>query len=65
MIMINSKEVIWKKDETISLLLKRMNFVFPMIVVKINGRLIKKDKYSTQLINDNDEISVIHMISGG
>lgn len=63
--MINSKEVIWKKDETISLLLKRMNFVFPMIVVKINGRLIKKDKYSTQLINDNDEISVIHMISGG
>ncbi|MCK5598784.1 sulfur carrier protein ThiS [bacterium] len=65
MLIINSKEVIWKKDETISLLLKRMNFVFPMIVVKINGRLIKKDKYSTQLINDNDEISVIHMISGG
>ena len=65
MLIINSKEVIWKKDETISLLLKRMNFVFPMIVVKINGRLIKKDEYSTQLINDNDEISVIHMISGG
>ena len=65
MLIINSKEITWKKDETVSLLLKRMNFVFPMIVVKINGRLIKKDKYSTQLINDNDEISVIHMISGG
>ena len=65
MLKINSKEVIWKEDETVSLLLKRMNFVFPLIIVKINGQLIKKDKYSTQLISDNDEISVIHMISGG
>ena len=50
---------------TISELLKVKNFTFKFIVIKINGQLIKKDKYSEAQVSDGDKVDIIHMISGG
>jgi len=50
---------------TVSQLLEIKNFTFKMIVVKINSKLIKKDVYETTLIKNNDNVNVIHLISGG
>ncbi|RLD55970.1 MAG: thiamine biosynthesis protein ThiS [Bacteroidetes bacterium] len=50
---------------TVSQLLEIKNFTFKMIVIKINGKLIKKDVYETTLIKNNDNVNVIHLISGG
>lgn len=64
-ITVNNREVEWIEGETVKGLLKRMNFTFPLIVVKIDGKLIPKDKYGDTNISDNAEVSAIHLISGG
>ena len=46
-------------------LLEVMKFRFPMIVVKINGKLIKKSDYETATVVDGDDVEAIHLISGG
>ena len=50
---------------TISEILALKNFTFRMLVVKVNGKLIKKDKYSLAEVVDGDDIQILHMISGG
>lgn len=50
---------------SVSDLLKYMNFVFPNIVVKVNGKLVKKDNRTNFIISDGDKVDAIHMISGG
>ncbi|HID26129.1 MAG TPA: sulfur carrier protein ThiS [Thermoplasmata archaeon] len=65
MIEVNGRKVGWKKDETISELLKRMNYLFPLVIVKINGEVIPRKEFSNVVVPDNSKIDVIHMISGG
>ncbi len=64
-ITVNKKVVDFIENETIKLLLKRMHFTFPMIVVKADGELIRKTEYSKFIIKNNSKIDVIHLISGG
>lgn len=65
MIKVNGNTVDFVENETVSELLKRMRYVFPNVVVKINKELVKKTDFKDTFIPDNSEISVIHMISGG
>jgi sulfur carrier protein len=64
-IIVNNKKQDWKQDETVKELLKRMKYTFPLVVVKINGELIPRKKFSEVKIPENAKIDVIHMISGG
>ena len=64
-ITVNNREVAFIENETVKDLLKRMNYTFPMIVVKINGKLIPKEKYPTQIVPNNAKVDAIHLISGG
>jgi len=50
---------------TITEVLKLKNYTFKMMVVKINGVLIKKDQYKIANVIDGDDVQIIHMISGG
>jgi len=50
---------------TVTELFSRMKYNFPMIIVKINGHLIKKDQYDQVSIQDGDKVEAIHLISGG
>ena len=65
MIIVNGKTVDFIDNETVSGLLKRMKYVFPNVVVKINGELVKRTGFADTIIPDKSEVSVIHMISGG
>ena len=62
---VNGKQVTWIKEETIKDLLKRMKYTFPLVIVKIDKKVIPRSKYSDTLVPDNSKIDVIHMISGG
>ena len=62
---VNNNKVEWVKDETVTQLLKRMRYTFPLVVVKINGDVIPRNNFSNVIIPDNAQIAVIHMISGG
>lgn len=46
-------------------LLRIKNFTFKMLVVKINGTLVKKSDYEKTAIGEGDDVMVLHLISGG
>lgn len=50
---------------TVNELLAIKRFTFKMLVVKVNGKLVKKNEYSIATIKDGDDVQVIHLISGG
>ncbi len=62
---VNSVRHDWVENETIARLLKRVNYIFPMIVVKVNGVVVPKTRYDGELIPDGSKIEVIHIESGG
>ncbi len=66
-ILLNNRNEAFDSYEEMSVeqLLKLKKFTFPMIIVKINGKLIKKDKYSTSIIKNGDDVTALHLISGG
>jgi sulfur carrier protein len=61
----NRKEEFNKESMSISEVLEIKNFSFTNLVIKINGKLIKKDAYSSSIIKAGDKVDIIHMISGG
>jgi thiazole synthase/sulfur carrier protein len=62
---VNEKKVDWVENETVKLLLKRMKYTFPLVVVKINEKVVPRKDFSEEKIPDNSKVAVIHMISGG
>ncbi|GAG35747.1 unnamed protein product [marine sediment metagenome] len=65
MIKVNGRAVEWEENLIVELLLKKCKYTFPLIMVKINGKYIPKEKYKDTLIADNDDVQVIHSIAGG
>lgn len=61
----NRLETIDKEGVTVSDLLDIKQFTFKMLVVKINGKLIKKDQYATALVHEGDQVQILHLMSGG
>ena len=61
----NNPEEFDAETLTVNELLKVKNFTFKMLVIKINGTLIKKTEYETARIHEGDEVHVLHLISGG
>ncbi|NOQ28444.1 MAG: sulfur carrier protein ThiS [Bacteroidales bacterium] len=61
----NRPESFTQKIITISQLLEIKNFTFKMLVIKVNGKLVKKDEYSSFEINEGDDVTVLHLVSGG
>ncbi len=64
-IMVNGSSMDWEQDLTIKGVLKRKNYTFKLLVVKVNGKLIKKDKYDTTTIPPGASVQVLHLMSGG
>ena len=64
-VVVNGKVVDWIENETVKELLKRMRYTFPLVVVKINEKVVPRKDFSEVKIPDNSIIAVIHMVSGG
>jgi thiamine biosynthesis protein ThiS len=62
---VNTLKKDWVKGETVAELLRRMNYVYPMLVIKINGEIIPRTQYATKIILDGSTVEVIHLESGG
>lgn len=50
---------------TVDELLRVKKFSFKMLVIRINGNLVRKDEYHSALIRDKDDVMVLHLVSGG
>ena len=65
MITVNSKKTDYKEGLTVRALLEQMKFVFPMLVIKINGKLVDRNRYDSTSVADGDKVDIVHLISGG
>lgn len=63
--MVNGREFHYEEGLTVANLLQKKGYTFRMITVKINGNVIKKDEYETTLINDGDNVQILHHVAGG
>ncbi|OFX84262.1 MAG: thiamine biosynthesis protein ThiS [Bacteroidetes bacterium GWF2_33_16] len=61
----NRSEVLDQNNITISQLLEIKNYTFKMLVIKVNGELVKKDQYKSFIVKEGDDVNVLHLISGG
>jgi sulfur carrier protein len=61
----NKEESMAGESISVRELLAMMKFTFPLIIVKINGQLVKKEDYERVFIGDGDAVEAIHLISGG
>lgn len=61
----NRPETIDKEEISVAELLEFKNFTFKMLVIKINGNFIKKTEYENSIIKDGDNVTVLHLVSGG
>jgi len=50
---------------TVEKLLEMKRYTFRLRIVKINGRLIDRDSYGGEVINNGDTVQVIYLMSGG
>ncbi len=66
-ITLNNKEetIAGKETMTVSELLEFKNYTFKFLVVRINNKAVKPSDYNNTMINDGDDVKVIHLISGG
>jgi len=62
---VNGKTVEWKDNETVTQLLQRIGYIFPLVIVKINDSVIPRKDFSHATIPNQATIKVIHMVSGG
>ena len=65
-IILNNREETFDQEKlTISELLVLKNFTFRMLVIKVNDRLLNRPEYEQTYIRDGDEVTVLHLVSGG
>ena len=64
-IKVNGNDLKWEENMNINVILKRMNYTFRMLVIKVDGKLVKKNEYASTIVQPNADVKVIHLISGG
>ena len=61
----NREEIFEEKSLTFEELFLLKKFSFKMLITKLNGKLVKKEDRVTTYINDGDDVTVLHLVSGG
>lgn len=65
-IVLNNRDEVFESDlMTINELLAAKNFTFRMLVVKVNGELVRRHEFEHKTIKDGDDVMVLHLITGG
>lgn len=65
MIKVNGDSLEHRVGMTIQDVLKAKNYVFPLLVVKVDGELVARDAYAKHVVPDGATVEVIHLMSGG
>ena len=65
MITVNNTDHPYSPGMTIKALLEEKNFVFPLLVVKLNSRVVEDADFAVTEISDGDNVTVMHLLAGG
>jgi sulfur carrier protein len=61
----NTKEIILEETITVADLIRIKNFTFRLLVTRVNDQLVRKDERDKVFIKAGDDVTVMHLISGG
>ncbi len=65
MIKVNDLNVEFVQGMTVTDVIKKCNFTFPLLIVKIDGVYVPRDTYNSTPVPDGSTLDIIHLISGG
>ena len=65
MLIVNHSDYPFREGMTIKTLMEEKGFVFPRIIVKLNGAVVKSASYTETLLKDGDDVEAIHIFAGG
>lgn len=61
----NNPEIFLEDELTIAEIIQKKNFTFKMLVTRLNGKVILKDDRTSTVVKDGDDLTVLHLVSGG
>jgi thiamine biosynthesis protein ThiS len=65
-ILLNNREEEFSEESiTVNEMILLKKFSFRMRIIKINGKLITKEKYDSTVICDGDTVQMLYLMSGG
>ncbi len=64
-IIVNGDKIPYEEHMTVTRVLQVMNYIFRMLIVRINGELVQRKDYPTTVVPERANVEVIHLISGG
>jgi sulfur carrier protein len=65
MVLVNGDPLEWQVGMTVRDLLKARNFIFPLLIVTVDGTLVQRRDYDTHPVHDGADVRVVHLMSGG
>jgi sulfur carrier protein len=65
MISVNGDRIQWHPGMTVRDVLREKKYVFPLLIVRIDGTLVPRSEYDEVGVPDDAKIDVIHLMSGG
>ena len=65
MIKVNTEEYAWHPGMTVRALLDEKLFTFRHIIVRVNGEFVPEYDYEKQIVQDEDDVLVLHLMAGG
>lgn len=65
MITVNGEQMEWSPGKTARDVIEEKNYIFPLLIVRINGKLIHRSKYDSTAVPDKATVDIIHLMSGG
>lgn len=64
-ITVNGQPLTWREGMTVRDALDARRFVFKLLVVHVDGRLVKRARYDRTEVPEGATVEVLHLISGG
>jgi len=65
MITVNGTPHPWRETMTVRDILVEKGYIFPLLITRIDGRLIPRDRYDDTPVPEGSTVDVIHLMSGG
>ena len=64
-IKVNGKKVIFNKNDTIEILIKKLKIPLNKVAIELNKKILNKNKINKTKLDNNDNIEIVHFIGGG
>jgi len=65
MITVNGSPHPWHEGMTVLAVLEERRYTFPLLVVRLDGRLVSRAEYAETRVPDGSDVDVMHLMSGG